>query len=407
MSTPILEKCFTLGALLTEDSDLQASLATRVEHVIDAHYCLSFRKPCLPFDPTNKGGDPDKQRDFFDEDAGVTRCDHLAEYLGLHWTVDQSDISRRCTETKLPGSGLQRFPVPDILTTLAGAPPGENPDEFYEIKPDSPTGRRDARSKIKWFGEVNKIYKLDYAPGTKYGPDVKLLLWRGQWYGDLRNVHLHWRLREPGMLVYDFCVSVRVDELAFALMIVAGIVATLVLKGAADRQGFPWPAGAGTVTASTLGGIPSTLSTGFGPPDAPPSDPGDFAYVLHLVGHRQERLGRPGAPFGPVVPGTDEPTTFDDGPWAWDSQTMAAIADVAPDGRFTPGGDAIHALELDHMMWLLGQFALDDPAVAPLFGDGDDPDIDVVAASAQAVGTYLQRFKDEALYYITHDGQWA
>ncbi|WP_236793091.1 hypothetical protein [Amycolatopsis sp. GM8] len=378
-----------------------------MELLIDAHYCKQ-KGGCTPFAPTVGGA----QLDYFDTRRGPHRCDDLAAYLKLHnsW-VDELALSGDCLARKTAG---RKFPVPDIITHTAA---GEG--EFYEIKPASASGRAAGAEKIAWFNNVIGTYGLPYEAGKKYHADERLRIWGNPWFGQPVEVYLHWWLDRDGLILYELCVdTIGAEELSevFLKMLVAALLAALILllRGAARSGG-------GVIVEGALADSVSPMRSPLGPPDGVPAidDVPSLAYVYLLTVQREDRRGHSVDPllghlFSAEVVGTDPPEGWEPGdarPWQWNAPTMAAIADIAPDGRFEPNGRAVRELERDQLLSLLSGLTADegiDSLSGALAGaevtdeEGDGGPVDAAALAAPAVSAYFQAVADEMLYFLTN-----
>jgi hypothetical protein len=74
---------------------------------------------------------------------------------------------------------------------------------FYEIKPDSVSGRRDGITKVGTLSATYIHFNLPYTPGLTYKPgDITVASFAGQ-----LTVKLKIQLMGPGLIVYKLCVD--------------------------------------------------------------------------------------------------------------------------------------------------------------------------------------------------------
>ncbi|MEV0172149.1 hypothetical protein AB0I00_13645 [Streptomyces sp. NPDC050803] len=81
--------------------------------------------------------------DFFDVNVGLHRCANMADYLKFHNPhVNRQALVDQCLASS---PKLMDVKVPDIISHRVSRA------EFYEIKPDSDSGRAKGRDKIGTF----------------------------------------------------------------------------------------------------------------------------------------------------------------------------------------------------------------------------------------------------------------
>lgn len=131
----------------------------------------------------------------------------------------------------------EAFKMPDILTTGGPIPIGSgivlhNRNEFYEIKPDSTSGRSAGRNKVR---EIESLFQRHglvaggipfYAPGVIYPRSVEKkismpankpfeyavrVFMRSAGFTRVR-MYMHIRRMEAGILVYKLCVEIDQDQ---------------------------------------------------------------------------------------------------------------------------------------------------------------------------------------------------
>jgi hypothetical protein len=313
-----MERCFVPSEILTHLHPAVAAFGEVAEYIIKLDYCRS------------KGGcqeylTPGAQTDFFDVAMGFSRCRHLAAYLKTHHPhLDETRLAGQCEMKKDSGAS---FPVPDIITFQ---PPGRT--EFYEIKPNSASGRRAGRDKIIWFEIICRDESLPYAAGSQYSPDRRVVVWNGTWLGSPVKVRLHWFLDQRGLLLYELCVEVSQET--FAEMLVKSLLRFVILALILLLRN---PAAVAAAVATVLASVTSPLRrpVGQGGVNAPP----DVAYAQLLLGDWRQRHGLPAL----VVDGISGPRTRE--AITEFQRTATGVAD----GRLDPGKRGIRTLEQEHL----------------------------------------------------------
>src|SRR5438067_1361362 len=308
------ERCFVPSEANVPER-LQMAFGDLVELFVKADYCLT-KGGCQEFLVPSTA-----QTDFFDIAMGFSRCRHLGAYLKLHNpALDEVRLTTQC-ETKKDSH--KHFPVPDIITH-------EPPDrtEFYEVKPNSPSGKSKGRDKIAWFQIICTDESLPYVVGRQYDPDRRVVVWDGTWFGNPAKVRLHWFSEADGLIVYELCIEASLETLAEALvklLIRAAVAAALALL-------LPLIVGPAVLAQADL---TSPLAEPVGPDDA--NAPADVAYAQLMLNGWRARNG-----FDPVPV---------DGQFASLGSAIAdfqGAAGLEADGRLDLGGSTIRGLEADH-----------------------------------------------------------
>lgn len=311
-----MERCL-LPSEANVPQRLQSAFGDVVERFVKTDYCAS-KGGCQEFLVPGT-----TQTDFFDVAMGFSRCRHLASYLKMHNpSVDEVLIASQC-ETKKDSD--KHFPVPDIITH---EPPTRT--EFYEIKPNSVSGKRKGRDKVIWFEIICTSESLPYVAGRIYDPNRRVLVWDGTWFGSPVKVRLHWFRETDGLIVYELCFEASVENFAEALvkLLIALVVAALISA--------LLPVAGGVVVLASLEGVTSPMGQPVGPEDT--NDSFDVAYAQLLL---NDSRGRAGLEMIAV-----------DGDF---NSVGSAITDfqeargLGPDGRLEPGGETLIALEGEHL----------------------------------------------------------
>ncbi|MEU7283651.1 hypothetical protein AB0A69_33530 [Streptomyces sp. NPDC045431] len=364
-----------------------AKVGTVVEWVVRQEYC--FSKGCNPYQRGGTG------TDFFDERSDTTRCRFLASFLATRQpgVVDETFVSGSCEARKKPVDDTddenERFAVPDIITHEPARM------EFYEIKPDSDSGRAAARAKVETFLSLMDFIAANdsrfskYEKGTQFNPDRTITFYQRNYLGFIPcSVSLHYRrATEPeiaeGVIVYELCAEVDGELLeAFAkAVIVSAIIAALAAAAVVIFGG-------GVLGPAVLV-FNSPMSGSVGPDGD--NDPQDVRYVQALV--NDWRAGAEGALI--AIDGSFSEETA--GALS-DFQSAAGLEDTA--GSLTPGDATETELESTHLHNLMAAADLSEFQPDGL-GDvvyGPDPDgIDVELEEEEDLQTAFNAFIQQYL----------
>lgn len=359
-----MDPCFTPGAI-SPNPVIRSAIGEVVEIVIKDAYCKS-KGGCHEFLKAPGG----QQTDFFDVAMGFSRCRHLAAYVKMHNPhVDPIALGAECESKKL---GIFKFPIPDIITH---EPPGRL--EFYEIKPNSDSGRADADMKIDWFLTISSanIFNLPYQAGELFTPDTRVLVWDGTWFGSPAKVHLHFFRDKKARILYEFCIEANLNTLAEMLwkQLLKAVVLALIVAilrrpervpapppelPAPFPVPVPVPVPRIPVPAflSPVESVLSPLSSSVGAGGT--NDAGDVSYVQYLLGHWLANRGQASISVDGIV----GPVTIG----AIDQAQLEIFGHVA-DSLVEPENQTIARLELDHWANLIAALTVDFDG--PLAGD--------------------------------------
>ncbi|MEV7544932.1 hypothetical protein [Streptomyces sp. NPDC089915] len=362
-----------------------------VEWVVRLEYCFS-KGGCNPYQRGGSG------TDFFDDQSDTTRCRFLASFLATRQpgVVDEGFVSSSCEARKKPvdddDDEDERFAVPDIITHEPGTRM-----EFYEIKPNSDSGRRAGRAKIETFLSLmdflaeNNSGFAKYEKGELFDPDRSITFYQRNYLGIIPcKVSLHYRRAtdQPiakGLIVYEICVEVD-GELLEALakaIIVSAIIAALAALAAAAVVIF-----GGGVLAPALLAFNSPMGGSVGPDGG--NDPQDVKYIQALV--NDWRASTDGTLIAVDGSFTDETAGA-----LSDFQTSTGLEDSA--GSLTPGDATETGLETTHLNNLMAAADLSEMSPDGLgdavFGpdpDGVDPDLDEEQDLQTAFNAFVQQY---------------
>lgn len=270
-----MANCMPPGAVFSSGTTLQA-FSELVERIVQANYCARPGFGCALFIPPSLGG---ARTEFFDEDAGIHRCDLMASYLKFHNSqVNEQAIVDLCKATSPKPLSVK---VPDIIShRFSGT-------EYYEIKPNSGSGIRSATEKIAFFNTLCSpaVANLPYKAGTQYRPNFTYELSMGSSLGAPFQIGVHVFWAFAGLLLYEICPVTnrpRQDEKCVALMRGSGLAGIVRLRAAAETA-------AGTLDELARSAV-SPLQAAVGAAPAP-NQLEDVRYVQLLLNDWRARNG--------------------------------------------------------------------------------------------------------------------
>lgn len=174
------------------------------------------------------------QEDFQDISVGIGNTRLYILYLKFHNSISIPQM------LVLSASGMVN--IPDLITHNPPRSSSPTRAEFYEIKPNSPTGLAAGAAKIASLSVLYSVLPLPYQMGTIWTPDEKILISSGSPMGVRLEVFFHFKRISPALVVYDICVEGELEKIAFALLIaILAIILALLLKG--GRLPVPMPSG--------------------------------------------------------------------------------------------------------------------------------------------------------------------
>ena len=121
--------------------------------------------------------------------------------------------------------------IPDLMTHAGDR------QEFYEVKPNSKSGRASARNERINILEFFTSENLSYVPGTVYDPDESVTLWKYNSGLFKYELSLHFFRLDKGIILYEVCTEIDGPSehlknigIAFTALI-AAILTKIMLKG--------------------------------------------------------------------------------------------------------------------------------------------------------------------------------
>jgi hypothetical protein len=127
--------------------------------------------------------------------------------------------------------------------------------DFYEVKPDSGTGRAAGRIKIAAIDGYMRAFSLPYSAGTAYTPTALIPIFTTTVSGTPVEAYLGLRRARNGLIVYELCVRTDWAKVALAALIAVLILIIIILsRGRIPVPGptpVPVPAVAANQTAES------------------------------------------------------------------------------------------------------------------------------------------------------------
>jgi len=215
--------CFPVNIILPPPLD--SAFGAVAESIIGGRFLDSVGRRGKGFFPASP-----TQEDFQDISIGIGN-------IRLH--ILYCDFHNRLSAARMLALGTSR--IPDLITHNPSRSATPARAEFYEIKPNSPSGLADGFAKISMVKMVYGVVKLPYVAGSVWKPDEKILISKGAPLGVKLEVFFHFKWFAPGLIVYDICVEGELEKIALALLLaILAIILALLLKGV--RIPVPMPA---------------------------------------------------------------------------------------------------------------------------------------------------------------------
>lgn len=212
----------------TDTVALAVAFGLAVEPIIRADYSKHLGR---------RGFFPTQEKDFADIHSGFSNTTLYISFIKKH----NPQLS---TSQLISLSAQSLLKIPDLMTDDA-----PRRTEFYEIKPNSVTGRQAGTNKISEIGALYDSFSLPYKPGRIYTPNVTIRLFEADFsVGHVTN-DLHFTRIKDGLIVYELCQnsppnSAPIIEVLFENIMVAVIIAFIgasrsVEVAAAARSNTP------------------------------------------------------------------------------------------------------------------------------------------------------------------------
>jgi hypothetical protein len=137
---------------------------------------------------------------------------------------DPITLAQLAILANLPGGGIAR---PDILTDQGLI------QEYYEIKPDSTSGRTEGRLKMSAIDAFMGTFALPYPRGTTFTPSPVISLGSGTIptvKGPVPfKAFLRVRRSRAGLLVYRVCVETDFAAIGVTVLVIIAIIIMVIL----------------------------------------------------------------------------------------------------------------------------------------------------------------------------------
>ena len=173
---------------------------------------------------------------------------------------------------------------PDILTHVPAR------QEFYEIKPDSPSGRIAGTTKVGWLGVFYPHWSLPYIPGVTYVPTPEIMIASGHVGPWPLEVFLGVRRLAPGLVVYGLCVRGELAKIGLAALLAILAAIVVILSRGKVRIPIPLPTPGPLPVPAATGAALLAAGTGIAEGDAAPMGMSEPSSML------QRRSANPHAP---------------------------------------------------------------------------------------------------------------
>lgn len=210
--------CFAPSEIPGVDATTAGAFGLIAEGFIAAKY-LEHRKRRVFF--------PLSETDFLDISVGFGNS---ALHISFLCARNPSLSPAKLTWLSLTG----QLKVPDLLTD-------DGPiKEFYEIKPNSTSGRTAGRTKIANLDAVYTHLALPYAPGILWRPNSKETVFEGPIFGVRIKVFFHFFRTSAGLIVYQLCIDGDLEKLSDRVLI-AILMLIMMLLFRRGRIPMPGP----------------------------------------------------------------------------------------------------------------------------------------------------------------------
>jgi hypothetical protein len=139
--------------------------------------------------------------------------------------VDRTE-AERILERAIPGPDGQILCIPDFMSQSS-----PQQERFYEVKPDSDDGTKEADKKIAFVDAFMQSLDLPYHPGISWRPNKQFPFFAGLVFGLIVKVSFHYERHKTiqGVVVYHFCIDVQaLIPLKLLLLILAIIIIAIL-----------------------------------------------------------------------------------------------------------------------------------------------------------------------------------
>lgn len=164
--------------------------------------------------------------DFHDANKGFASKSQYLSFIFRHNpSVDRTE-AERILERAIPGPDGQILCIPDFMSQAS-----PQQERFYEVKPDSADGTKEADKKMAFVDAFMHSLGLPYRPGVSWKPDKRFPFFTGMIFLTLVTISFHYERHKTiqGVVVYHFCIETSaLIPLRLVLLILAIIVIAIL-----------------------------------------------------------------------------------------------------------------------------------------------------------------------------------
>jgi hypothetical protein len=209
--------CFAISDLIPATTPAPRLFGRVAEIIINGDYCRLMG--CDPFLLPNSRG-----TDYFDSILGPAI---FIAFLGHHNNLSAWQL------TQLAIASLVSLNRPDMLAHK------DSRRDFYEIKPNSISGRAAGRLKLRNLASLFAGFSLPYVAGSAYTPTAEIILASGHVGAWPLEIYLRVQRLQNGLIVYDLCARGALWQIGLAV-IISILIALIVLIIGGEIE-FPIP----------------------------------------------------------------------------------------------------------------------------------------------------------------------
>lgn len=180
------------------------------ERLIQQDYCDQHN--CQPFSRPGS-----LRYDYFDDSRNPKDLIAYYKFFNSHVT------DGKAAEMLSYAQRHKMFKFADVIRHVGDI------QQHFEIKPASSAGIRDGREKLDLLDAFIDYFKLPYRRGTFYTPTPEMLIATIQIDGIPLELLISINRREPGLLVYKFCVRGELEKAMKRLRTLLGKLALIIV----------------------------------------------------------------------------------------------------------------------------------------------------------------------------------
>lgn len=168
---------------------------------------------------------PTNPSDFQDISAGFSNVTLFISFIKSH------NPGLSVAELLMLSAAAGMVRVPDLMTDDATR------DVFYEIKPNSLSGRTAGKAKIAALDALFARFSLPYRSGSSWSPDEKIKVFSGKMFGRHIEGSFHYFRSSAGLILYEICIEGDLLDLALDVLVAIALAIILIIIS----QGIPVP----------------------------------------------------------------------------------------------------------------------------------------------------------------------